>query len=97
MDQITCRVLNTTNPNLQFTHSMTQLVKEDFLCPYTTHCLALCLCCDFLACDCQVRTTEAKILKSAIRRGTIKLCYIIWYKCLAKQGMCKAAILLLKA
>lgn len=26
----------------------------DFLCPYTAHCFALCHCCDFDACDCEM-------------------------------------------
>ena len=56
LEQISCRVLNTTDPKHGFfTQSLTQLDDKDFLCPYQTHCLALCLCCDFLACDCQVR------------------------------------------
>jgi Leucine-rich repeat (LRR) protein len=28
--------------------------NEQFLCPYTTHCFALCQCCDFDACDCEM-------------------------------------------
>ena len=27
---------------------------SDFLCPYTAHCFALCHCCDFDACDCEM-------------------------------------------
>jgi len=27
---------------------------EEFLCPYRTHCFALCHCCDFDACDCEM-------------------------------------------
>lgn len=27
---------------------------SDFLCPYETHCFALCHCCDFDACDCEM-------------------------------------------
>ncbi len=27
---------------------------EQFLCPYETHCFALCKCCDFDACDCEM-------------------------------------------
>ena len=53
--QVTCRVLNTTDPSQFFRQTLTQLDEKDFLCSYKTHCLALCLCCDFLACDCQVR------------------------------------------
>ena len=28
--------------------------SSDFLCPYTAHCFALCHCCDFDACDCEM-------------------------------------------
>jgi len=28
--------------------------STDFLCPYTAHCFALCHCCDFDACDCEM-------------------------------------------
>lgn len=28
--------------------------NEQFLCPYSTHCFALCQCCDFDACDCEM-------------------------------------------
>lgn len=37
--------------------SVTPLVEAtstDFLCPYRTHCFALCHCCDFDACDCEM-------------------------------------------
>ncbi|KAG6447453.1 toll-like receptor 6 [Manduca sexta] len=27
---------------------------SDFLCPYDSHCFALCHCCDFVACDCEM-------------------------------------------
>ena len=27
---------------------------DDFLCPYETHCFALCHCCDYDACDCEM-------------------------------------------
>ncbi|KAG5868755.1 hypothetical protein JTB14_034641 [Gonioctena quinquepunctata] len=31
-----------------------ELKLSNFLCPYTTNCFALCLCCDFDACDCEM-------------------------------------------
>lgn len=33
---------------------LTTLTTEDFLCRYETHCFALCHCCDFDACDCEM-------------------------------------------
>ena len=68
---MTCRVLNTTDPTQDYIQTLTQLKEEEFLCPYTTHCLALCLCCDFLACDCQVklfRKTYPHILRHGRRK-----------------------------
>ena len=32
-----------------------QLADSAFLCPYETHCLPQCMCCDFFACDCQMK------------------------------------------
>lgn len=33
---------------------LTTLTIQDFLCPYETHCFALCQCCDYVACDCEM-------------------------------------------
>ena len=55
LDLIQCRLLNVSRPSVPAVVDLTRLQEQDFLCPYQTHCLALCLCCDFLACDCQVR------------------------------------------
>lgn len=33
---------------------LTSLTTGDFLCQYETHCFALCHCCDFDACDCEM-------------------------------------------
>lgn len=30
------------------------MAPSDFLCPYDSHCFALCHCCDFFACDCEM-------------------------------------------
>ena len=34
-------------------------VPENYLCPYATHCFALCHCCDYIACDCQMQCPES--------------------------------------
>ena len=34
---------------------VTKLHKDQFLCPYETHCFDLCMCCDFYACDCRMQ------------------------------------------
>ena len=55
-DQIQCQLNN------QYGHSapvsMMKLKKTDFLCPYQAHCFALCMCCDFFACDCRMQCPE---------------------------------------
>ena len=55
-DKIECQLNN------QYGHSapvkMQELKKTDFLCPYQAHCFALCMCCDFFACDCRMQCPE---------------------------------------
>lgn len=31
---------------------------HEFLCRYETHCFALCMCCDFFACDCRMKCSD---------------------------------------
>lgn len=55
--------LNLVTCKLPFTHGrrgreLIPLLKansSNFLCKYKTHCFALCHCCDFDACDCEMR------------------------------------------
>ena len=35
-----------------------QVKKQEFLCKYQAHCFALCMCCDFFACDCRMQCPE---------------------------------------
>ena len=52
IESIYCRLVNNLN-----TPAFVPLVEarnEQFLCPYETHCFALCKCCDFDACDCEM-------------------------------------------
>ena len=55
-DKIECQLNN------QYGHSapvkMQELKKTDFLCPYQAHCFALCMCCDFFACDCRMKCSD---------------------------------------
>ena len=53
LDSIQCRALNVSSSEYSVV-DLTHLQAQDFLCPYQTHCLALCQCCEYLACDCQV-------------------------------------------
>lgn len=55
--------LNSVTCKLPFTHGkrakqlipLLQANSSNFLCKYKTHCFALCHCCDFDACDCEMR------------------------------------------
>ena len=35
-----------------------QVPSSQFVCPYQAHCFALCMCCDFFACDCRMQCPE---------------------------------------
>ncbi|KAK9498850.1 hypothetical protein O3M35_003406 [Rhynocoris fuscipes] len=55
------RVMDLESVTCQLTHSrgsptrpLMDLKPSQFLCPYETHCFALCHCCDFDACDCEM-------------------------------------------
>ena len=37
------------------TRAVSEVSDDAFVCPYTSRCLDGCLCCDFIACDCQVK------------------------------------------
>ncbi|XP_034253375.1 toll-like receptor Tollo [Thrips palmi] len=51
LDSVTCRLAHTRgNP----TRPLLDLTPAQFLCPYETHCFALCHCCEFDACDCEM-------------------------------------------
>lgn len=55
------RVLDLDKTLCTLVHSRTKEKKliidmspSDFLCPYESHCFALCHCCEFVACDCEM-------------------------------------------
>ena len=54
MDRISCSVLNNQTTTIQ-KKPLTHVPREQFLCRYDSHCLPGCMCCDFFACDCQIR------------------------------------------
>ena len=54
MDRISCSVLNNQTTTVQ-KRPLTHVPREQFLCRYDSHCLPGCMCCDFFACDCQIR------------------------------------------
>ncbi|CAB3226682.1 unnamed protein product [Arctia plantaginis] len=55
------RVLDLDKTLCTLVHSRTKekkmiidMLPSDFLCPYESHCFALCHCCEFVACDCEM-------------------------------------------
>ncbi|KAB0803691.1 hypothetical protein PPYR_00661 [Photinus pyralis] len=51
LDNVVCRMTHSRG----MTHMpLTRAKQSDFLCTYETHCFALCHCCDFDACDCEM-------------------------------------------
>ena len=56
LDNVKCRLNNKVDANLQV--PIMQVRNEEFLCPYQAHCFALCMCCDFFACDCRMQCPE---------------------------------------
>ena len=51
IESIYCRLVYTRQ---QTFIPLVEARNEQFLCPYKTHCFALCQCCDFDACDCEM-------------------------------------------
>ncbi|XP_076065334.1 toll-like receptor Tollo [Oratosquilla oratoria] len=51
LDSIYCRLLNN---RAQSIIPLLEAKKSQFLCEYESHCFALCHCCDFDACDCEM-------------------------------------------
>ncbi|XP_069690594.1 toll-like receptor Tollo [Periplaneta americana] len=51
LDTVTCRLSYSRG---EMSRPLLDLKPSQFLCPYETHCFALCHCCDFDACDCEM-------------------------------------------
>eukprot|EP00095_Tigriopus_kingsejongensis_P008246 maker-scaffold230_size244653-snap-gene-1.22 protein:Tk08246 transcript:maker-scaffold230_size244653-snap-gene-1.22-mRNA-1 annotation:"toll " len=52
IESIYCRLIYTREVSFI---PLVEARNEQFLCPYQTHCFALCKCCDFDACDCEMK------------------------------------------
>ena len=55
--QLQC-TLNNRGPLQNASIALSQVRPSEFLCSYETHCFALCMCCDFFACDCRMKCSE---------------------------------------
>ena len=56
LDNVKCRLNNKIDSKIQV--PIMQVPNNEFLCPYQAHCFALCMCCDFFACDCRMQCPE---------------------------------------
>ena len=53
LDDITCQVPMAYLPTDDVIKPINSVMPEEFLCPYRSHCLSSCMCCDFYGCDCR--------------------------------------------
>ncbi len=52
-------VLNSNHPTRPVApQPIASVPKGQFLCQYQAHCFALCMCCDFFACDCRMQCPD---------------------------------------
>ncbi|XP_066957994.1 toll-like receptor Tollo [Macrobrachium rosenbergii] len=51
---VTCTLAHSHKGSTVLTRVL-ETTPENYLCPYDTHCFAICHCCDFIACDCQMK------------------------------------------
>lgn len=57
--ELQCRLNNRDKvSSVNGTVSLFRVQANEFLCPYETHCFALCMCCQFLACDCRMKCSD---------------------------------------
>ena len=56
LDRVQCRLNN--RQSHENTLPIMRVQSSEFLCPYQAHCFALCMCCDFFACDCRMQCPE---------------------------------------
>ena len=59
IDEVSC-TLNNQPGGRSSQHSilLKDIQNSDFVCQYQAHCFALCMCCDFFACDCRMQCPE---------------------------------------
>ena len=56
LDNVQCRL--NSQYGLSNLVPIMQVHRNQFVCPYQAHCFALCMCCDFFACDCRMQCPE---------------------------------------
>lgn len=56
LEEVQCRL--NSQYGLSAPVPLMQVQRSQFVCPYQAHCFALCMCCDFFACDCRMQCPE---------------------------------------
>ena len=56
LDHVQCRL--NSQYGLSGPVPISRVQASQFVCPYQAHCFALCMCCDFFACDCRMQCPE---------------------------------------
>ena len=56
LEEVQCRL--NSQYGLSKPVNIMQVHRSQFVCPYQAHCFALCMCCDFFACDCRMQCPE---------------------------------------
>ena len=56
LDNVECRL--NSQYGLSGPVPIMQVQRSQFVCPYQAHCFALCMCCEFFACDCRMQCPE---------------------------------------
>ena len=62
LDQAECEVRY--HGNRTALAPVTSVPPAQFLCRYDSHCFSLCMCCDFIACDCRMQVNNFTLLLS---------------------------------
>lgn len=58
LDDVTCRVQTSHLHTTDVAMPIKNVLPEQFVCSYQTHCFSLCMCCDFYACDCRMQCPD---------------------------------------
>ena len=59
LDEVTCRLQNNLHPDANdIPIPIKDVLPEQFVCTYETHCFDQCMCCDFYACDCRMQCPD---------------------------------------
>ena len=58
LEEVTCRLQNNQLHTNDVVLPIKNVLPDQFVCSYQTHCFSLCMCCDFYACDCRMQCPD---------------------------------------